>query len=392
MGYNAFARRKPSSAPYTKFFRGLHAVVAYDYDEQNDNIYCHFGWGSNTTHVTIESMGYDSYNNLFAFKFKNGHKHSDNFEYEKEGKRDSLCVCSTVVPTEITLSENYLDACPVFKWNSLINEKWFRDINLHHEISILKPDRSEAFTIDNVHANEILLLPADWAAVINAADPNYYFYVGLGSDSDSYWDEYYCLKLFKEPNRYFYKASFLPSDWGFIGRYYFSNELDDARLALEPERKNTTVTVNGLTVSTDRLRCGYIENSYVVLSPRRENAGRAYFEMSFDKAVYSFMYRACMWSASEGLDGLAVIQTKDANGTWTTLKDIPVSSLKTKANGSTMFVEKTSSGIYGLRFETTATATGDRNKGRLCIDDIVFSTKSGFLNNLYANCEYRTGN
>lgn len=152
------------------------------------------------------------------------------------------------------------------------------------------------------------------------------------------------------------------------------------------------MTVNGLTISTDRLRCGYIENSYVVLSPRRENAGRAYFEMNFDKAVYSFMYRACMWSASEGLDGLVAVRTKDANGTWTTLTDIPVSSLKTKANGSTMFVEKTSSGIYGLRFEATATATGDRNKGRLCIDDIVFSAKSGFLNNLYANCEYRTGN
>lgn len=24
---------------------GGHAVVAYDYDEQNDDIYCHFGWG-----------------------------------------------------------------------------------------------------------------------------------------------------------------------------------------------------------------------------------------------------------------------------------------------------------------------------------------------------------
>lgn len=28
--------------------------------------------------------------------------------------------------------------------------------------------------------------------------------------------------------------------------------------------------------------------------------------------------------------------------------------------------------IYGLRFEINSTATGDRNKGRFCIDDIVF--------------------
>jgi len=136
----------------------------------------------------------------------------------------------------------------------------------------------------------------------------------------------------------------------------------------------TTVTQNELTINTERLRCGYIEESYIVLSPRREDAGRAYFEMNFDKPVYSFMYRACMWSASENLDGTDIIQVKNAQGAWSTLKDIPISSLKTKENGLTQFTELTLSGIYGLRFETTATATGDRNKGRFCLGDIVFST------------------
>ena len=153
----------------------------------------------------------------------------------------------------------------------------------------------------------------------------------------------------------------------------------------EPERKTTVVTSNGLTITTDRLRCGYIENSYVVLSPRRENAGRAYFEMNFAKAVYSFMYRACLWSSKENIDGAAVIQVKDILGNWTTLKDIPLSQLKTKANGLTQFVEQTSSGIYGLRFEITSTATGTTNKGRFWIEDIVFRTASGANNNTYVN-------
>lgn len=31
--------------------------------------------------------------------------------------------------------------------------------------------------------------------------------------------------------------------------------------------------------------------------------------------------------------------------------------------------------IYGIRFKTTAMPVGTYNKGRLCIDDLVFCTK-----------------
>lgn len=96
--------------------------------------------------------------------------------------------------------------------------------------------------------------------------------------------------------------------------------------------------------------------------------------MNFNKPVYSFMYRACMWSDSENLDGTAIIQVKDSKDSWSILKDIPISSLSSRKKGLNQFIESTTNGIYGLRFETTATATGDRNKGRFCLGDIVFST------------------
>lgn len=226
----------------------------------------------------------------------------------------------------------------------------------------------------------------------DVAKPSYYVYITIESDTNPYWDDYYCLQLFREPNRYKNKSSFLPSDWGFAARYYFSNELDSYHLSAEPERRYTTATIDGLTITTDRLRCGYIENSYVVLSPRRENAGRAYFEMNFNIPVYSFMYRACMWSSYENLDGIAIIQTKDSSGAWTTLKDILHYSLPPKSSGPKQFVEQVPQGIYGLRFETTATATGTRNKGRLCLDDIVFSTQSGTQSNSYTCFDYSTKN
>lgn len=372
---------------------GAHSFVVYDYDADNDELYANAGWyDSQTYHIGMSNLGYTIIQEILYIEPNISHSHSYNYQRYEEGELTNICACSSVIPTSITITNNYLDTLPTFKWNSLIKEKWFQNIGLHHEFSILRSNHYEVFTIEDIYNNKVTLNSTNWGTAINIATPYYYAYVGLVSDVDPYWDDYYCLQLFREPNRYLNKSSFLPSDWGLAARYYFSNELDSYHLSIEPERRYTTATINGLTVTTDRLRCGYIEQSYVVLSPRRENAGRAYFEMNFNTAVYSFMYRACMWSSSENLDGIAIIQTKNSSGVWTTLKDIPISSLPTKANGVAQFVEQTSQGIYGLGFETTATATGTRNKGRLCLDDIVFSTQSGAQNNSYTSFDYSTKN
>ena len=45
-------------------------------------------------------------------------------------------------------------------------------------------------------------------------------------------------------------------------------------------------------------------------------------------------------------------------------------------------------GIYGLKFECTATATGSRNMGRLSIDDIVLGMKTGSNENNYYITNY----
>ena len=356
---------------------GAHSFVAYDYDEEHDEIYCNAGWYNESTyHISMADLGYTGLQEIMYFEPTIEHETCLNYSrYDEYGDVVEICACSSMIPTEIEISNNYLDVNPTFKWNSLIKEKWSEKDNLYHTLSILRSNRYEAFQIDDIFDNKYTLTSQEWKNVINdVADPSYYVYITIGSDTYPYWDDYYCLVSFREPNRYGLRSSFLPQDWGFEGRYYFSNELNSSSVASGPDRMYTTVTQNELTINTERLRCGYIEESYIVLSPRREDAGRAYFEMNFDKPVYSFMYRACMWSASENLDGTAIIQVKNAQGAWSTLKDIPISSLKTKENGLTQFTELTLSGIYGLRFETTATATGDRNKGRFCLGDIVFST------------------
>lgn len=366
-----------------KGIKGAHSFIAYDYDEINDEIYCHAGWyGEQNNHISMTDLEFTRIQEILYFEPKIDHRHSFNYlRRNASGKLEPICACSSMMPAQIEISDYYLDVPASFSWQSIIKEKWAEKDGLYYTISFLKNNRHEVFSVDHIRSNRYELSVAEWKRVINdAADPTCYFYITIDSETGSYWDDYYCEKLFSEPKEYYYKTSFLPNDWGFFGRYYFPNELGSSDVKSDPSRMYTVVTKKDLTISTERLRCGYIENSFIVLSPRRKDAGRAYFQMSFDKPVYSFMYRACMWSASEYLDGIAIIQVKDVTGKWSTLKDIPLSALKTRAQGLTQFSEFTQDGIYGLRFETTATATGDRNKGRLCFGDFAFGTTLGNAN------------
>lgn len=58
---------------------GGHVVVAYDYDELSDSIYCHMGWSANETHVTPESQGFYRYKTATVISFNGEHIHSNNY-------------------------------------------------------------------------------------------------------------------------------------------------------------------------------------------------------------------------------------------------------------------------------------------------------------------------
>lgn len=79
-----------------------HIVIAYDYDENSDVIYCHFGWGSDATHVNpetiIEDLGledqfgtnFNIYRAALAINFNIEHSHSSNY-VDTEG--NTYCSC-----------------------------------------------------------------------------------------------------------------------------------------------------------------------------------------------------------------------------------------------------------------------------------------------------------
>ena len=106
--------------------------------------------------------------------------------------------------------------------------------------------------------------------------------------------------------------------------------------------------------------------------------------MNFNTPIYSFIYRLCLWSNKEYLDGTAFMQVKDEYGNWSNHIDLPITNLPTKNQNIKGYayintpsinfpfsLDVTFKPIYGIRFETTSSAVGNNNKGRLCIDDIV---------------------
>lgn len=288
----------------------------------------------------------------------------------------------------------YFDKLPTFTWStkSGSNKLKFNQFDLYFET----PSGYLIQKISNLSSSgdSVSYTPTStiWQRIYNAMGSTFDVYF-VAKQTYSYISGNYYSEVtsFSKPSMYSSgKVQVKPNEWGFEGRYYFPNEIDDIE-SFEDDPNNirfSSFTKNGLTITTERLRCGYIEDSYVNLSPRREDAGYAYFEMNFNKPVYSVLCSVGLWSSGENLDGTAILMAKDANDNWITWIDLLSLDLKTKEQGLNRYYSYFSSGIYGIRFECTATATGSRNKGRLSIDDIVFGTKSGSSENKYYITNY----
>lgn len=288
----------------------------------------------------------------------------------------------------------YFDKLPTFSWSTYMGSNYlrFNQFDLYFET----PTGSLIQKISNISAtgDTATYSPTSdiWKKIDNASGSEFnVYFVARQTDyytSGNYYSE---ISTFDKPSTFSSdKIQIKPNEWGFDGRYFFPDEIEDIH-SIDDDTHNmkySTLTKGDLIITTERLRCGYIENSYINLSPRRKDAGEAYLELNFNKPVYSVLYSLGLWSGNENLDGGALIKIKDSSGTWSKLKDISLSLLNTKGQGLLRYTYYSAEGIYGIRFECSATPSGDRNKGRLSIDDIVLSTKSGLSNNQYYLTNY----
>jgi len=129
---------------------------------------------------------------------------------------------------------------------------------------------------------------------------------------------------------------------------------------------------NGKTLQTSRLRTSYIENKYLVLSPKRNGAGLAYLDILFPHSVSKLTFDCSLWSDLEGIYGETfIVQYYDGAG----FKDhieIDLNNLSHLKDYPDEFTVLFSKDVTRIRFCATHNSpSGSRNKGRVCLDNFL---------------------
>lgn len=160
-----------------------------------------------------------------------------------------------------------------------------------------------------------------------------------------------------------------PEDYGFEPQYYFYS-------------KSKSFVADSISINTNRLRCGYIEEEYINLSPKRSGAGTAYLEYYFDKAVRKFDMNLSYWQSLDRLSKLNssadfyvlkhhVDESSDYYY-WEHSLDLIDANLTTdRYNQDSFSFNYVGNEVFGFKFYLTSPATGDRNLGRISIGNIT---------------------
>ena len=339
-----------------------HFVIGYDYSESTDTVYVHSGLHKlDGTHTTIEKLGFSDYLGGVYMGMNNKHIHTKSyFCINDDGEKEFLCPCSFMLPWIISFENYFLDTTPSLIWRSLWSEKWFSQ-SVYYRISILNINHAELMTWEYLKGDTLVLDFEEFSQIVNYPGKEFYVKFAL-YDYETLSDVLETEFLFEEPSSYRTLKQVTPEMWGFDQRYYFENE----------GIKKSKLYKGSLTFETERLRCGYIEDKYVILSPRREDAGEAYLKISFNRPVYYFGYSVLLWSNSEYIS-TATLKFYDSSDSLCKSIDLLSTRLPVKYDIPLRKFETFSDGISSIEFYVTAEAIGDRNKGRLCIDDLIFS-------------------
>lgn len=159
-----------------------------------------------------------------------------------------------------------------------------------------------------------------------------------------------------------FESIITPADYGYKEQYFFDEQISN-------------VSINNLAFETKRLRTGYISKEYVVMSPRRADAGVAYLEYKFTDYIDRIDIDLALWSNSELLrpsDCTAVLQYRNNEGEWITILDLLNDiTLTTNRAEPIAYHIVFPDNVKEFRLYSTAPAIGaTNNTGRLCIGNI----------------------
>ncbi len=147
----------------------------------------------------------------------------------------------------------------------------------------------------------------------------------------------------------------------------FVNDSGGGQYFFSPISEPVSLT-NGMTLQTARLRTGYIENQYLVMSPNRQGAGLAYLDISFPTKASRISFDIAAWSFNEGMtQETLTIQYYD-NG-WHDHVVIDPDRISDKSNPDTRIVLLPKDSVRIRFYAIHSSPSGDRNKGRICLNN-----------------------
>lgn len=339
---------------------GGHAFIIYDYDETTGELYCNMGWKGNYEHKALSSTSYTRFWSATTFVPHMNRSVSNNYvSTASDGSIEKIYTPNVYeTPYRIDLDPEYTNVAPTVAWSYLERPEFLNSETFN--LVFYDEHEHEMFRIENLTGSKYQFSDVEWGNIIAINGPTFYIQVeACGPDGTDKLLSALC--NIDDPIKVATVQTIKSDEFGFAQRYYF-------------DEKETHMSLTGLDIDVKRLRCGYISNQYLVLSPRRQKAGAAYLELDFDAPVYAFAYSLSYWSNKEyykASDCTIVVEVLDANGNWTLLKDVLAdTSIKTKEDGFVKFTNTSEEGIKGIRFSATTPAVGSKNKGRICIGDI----------------------
>lgn len=360
-----------------------HAVIAYDYDEENDDLYCQFGHSfSSSSHVTIEEKGYNlnQCNFVMALNFNIPHYCSDDYGI-KDG-RFSLrwdCPCSSMYPQNIIGSNDFnlfIDGSLNVTWDSLPKEKWYSLYGVAYIVEVFDQDENLLISRNGITNNAFRATNEEYTRMLSLNYDCFRLDISVTYPMEGPWIPW-GRRSFSMPNTtsYLRKTQIKPHEWG-LG--------DTFGLA-----QSGQVTKGDLTVSYSAVNCIYNEDGYVALSSSNLGGGEAYLQMDFNLPVYSFLYSYCMADLNDIPDGTATVEYKNYLGEWVTIANLLQGYRLTDLLRREPYCNEMFFAIYGIRYRTT-TVSHDNEYGRqLLIDDVVLSLGSSVFDQIYSTISYR---
>ena len=354
---------------------GGHAFVAYDYDEDLDEIYVHTGWRDDVadktlSHVSLSSTGFTTICDAVSLNVLMPSSFSYNY-HSTSGSNGSAR--NFIFPQDIELtSGNYRDELPTFEWKSIYKEKWIENYNPYFDFSILDQSSNQTFKIEEINLKQVTLNQIQWESALYNGTNVYYAYVELDSNTYPYWGDYYTKKSFNKPLEYTEIPQIKPNEYGFADAY-----------PSDETTKNTFIShtaSHNFTFETRRYRTGYIHDEFIVMSPIRSGFKEAFIEYRFSYAVTRIDVELSHWRETShelltNSTGEASVQYYWENQ-WVDKLDLLSSStaLPTNRNSHKFYKIEFDNPVYRVRLhaETFSTNTNDGNRGRICIGNMAF--------------------